>query len=325
VIEQPIRKISERKTFPFLIGLLLFVTLLALFVFLRDGLTDRASLKKMKINEAQLVRLQDDPMDSHALCMKKFELTGYVRFCNISGADPKVALIGDSHARAMYDGLAPYMRARGESLANVGGRLFLGIDVYLKGSDFERNNNVGSQQATQMIIANQDIDHVVMFALGPAYISGRTDHVFELVGKPDVKDPLQIWEQGSRQTLTALVAAGKKVTVVLNNPELTFDPRRCLSRGVSWTNQSHRSCTITHEEFVSRNETYRNLMTKILADYPQVKKFDMAKYLCDKYYCYAEMDGVLLYRDDNHLSEAGALLMAPHLHEMIFSQQRDRF
>jgi hypothetical protein len=243
-----------------------------------------------------------------------------VRYCNISGSDPKVALIGDSHARAMFDGLASYMLAGGESLVNVGGRLFLGIDVYLKGSDFERNNNLGSQQATKMVIANQNLKHVVMFALGPAYISGRSDHVFELIGKPNIKDPLQVWEQGLRQTLTALVGSGKKVTFVLNNPELTFDPRRCLSRSFAWTNQSKHICAMTREEFLARNETYRKLMFNILADYPQVNIFDMAQYLCDSAYCYAEKDGLLLYRDDNHLSEAGARLMAPRLYEIIFNK-----
>lgn len=318
-LELPVRKISERKTFAPLAGLLFLVTLLALFVFLREGFTERASLIHIKINEAQLAGRLDDPKDSHAACMKKFELTGYVRYCDISGSDPKVALIGDSHARAMFDGLAPYMMARGESLVNLGGRLFLGIDVYLKGSDFEKNNNVGSQQATKMVIANHDIEHVVMFALGPAYISGRTDHVFELIGKPDIKNPLQVWEQGIRQTLTALVESGKKVIFVLNNPELTFDPRRCLRRSFAWTNQFKHSCAITLEEFLARNDTYRNLMSSILAEYPQVKVFDMAQYLCDAAYCHAEKDGILLYRDGNHLSEAGARLMAPHLYKNIFS------
>jgi hypothetical protein len=116
--------------------------------------------------------------------------------------------------------------------------IFLGIDVYLKGSDFERNNNSGRQQVTNMIISNLDIKHVLMFALGPAYISGRTHYVFELIGKPEVKAPLQILDSGLRHTLTAMVATGKKVTVVLKNPELIFDPRRCLSREFSLTIQS---------------------------------------------------------------------------------------
>ena len=319
-LERPIRQRSEHVTFVPLTGLSLLVTFFALFIFLRDGMPEREILTQLKINQAQLIRMEDDPVDAHAACMKDLGLTGYVRYCNMSGAHPKVALIGDSHARAMYDGLAPYMKARGESLLNVGGRLFLGIDTYLKGSDFERRNNVGSQQATQMVIGNMDIEHVVMFALGPAYISGRTDHVFELIGKPSVIDPLQVWEQGMKQTLTALMSKGKKVTVVLNNPELSFDPRRCLKRPATWLTQTKQVCAITREEFNNRNQAYRNIMKSILAEYPQVKIFDMAQYLCDNEYCSAEKDGLLMYRDDNHLSEAGARFMAPHLYRLIFSR-----
>jgi len=316
-VERPVRQLSERITFAPLAGVLLLVTLLGLSVFLRNGLPGRASLIQLETNEAQLTRMQDDPVDTHAACMKKFGLTGYVRYCNLSGTDPKVALIGDSHARAMYDGLAPYMNARGESLLNVGGRLFLGIDTYLKGSDFERSNNAGSQQATEMVIANRDLKHVVMFALGPAYISGRTDHVFALVDRPDIKDPLQVWEQGMRQTLNAMARAGKKVTVVLSNPELPFDPRLCLRRPSGGLTQPQQHCAMTNEAFMTRNATYRALMTKILSDYPSVKVFDMAEYLCDDKFCFAKKDGILMYRDDNHLSEAGARMMAPHLYRLL--------
>lgn len=319
LVERPVRRLSERTTFAPLVGLLFVVTVIALFVFFRGGIPDRAVLAQLKINEMQLTRMQDDPAEAHNACLKEFGLTADVRYCNMSGPDPQVALIGDSHARAMYDGLAPFMKARGESLLNVGGRLFLGIDVYLKGSDFERRNNIGSQQATQRVIANKNIEHVVMFALGPAYISGRTDHVFELIGKPDVKDPLVVWEQGIRHTLTALVGAGKKVTWVLNNPELSFDPRLCLSRPSRLITQFNQPCAMPREEFIARNETYRKLMARILADYPQVKIFDMAQYLCDNAYCHASKDGVLMYRDDNHLSEAGARMMASPLHRLIFS------
>jgi peptidoglycan/LPS O-acetylase OafA/YrhL/lysophospholipase L1-like esterase len=317
MLERPLRQKNERFTFLPLTGLMLLVILSALFVFMNNGLPNRNSLNQLKTNQMQLTSMQADPIDLHTSCSKEFGLASTVRYCNMSGANPKVALIGDSHARAMFDGLAPYMLARGESLLNVGGRSFLGVDSYLKGSDFERQNNIGSQLATQMVIDHKDIEQVVMFALGPAYISGRTDHVFELIGKPEVKDPLQIWEQGIRQTLDALLQAGKKVTFVLNNPEIFFDPRQCINRPSGLFSPSKSACTITGIEFAARNDAYRTLMANVLADYPQVKIFDMSKYLCDEQFCYVEKNGALMYRDDNHLSEAGASMMAPYLYRLI--------
>jgi peptidoglycan/LPS O-acetylase OafA/YrhL len=318
-IERPIQGIGfpHRPTLIALAGGMLFLIISASMVYINKGLPKRAGQEMYAEKLAQLQRMKEDPEISHQKCMEQYGLEGYVRYCNLSGESPRVAFIGDSHARAMFDGMAPYLAEQGQSLLNVGGRLFLGIDVYLKGSSFEMLNNLGSQQATQMVIDNPDIEHVVMFALGPAYVSGRTNHVFTLQGSPEVKDPLAIWEQGMRMTFQAMEDAGKKVTFVLNNPELPFDPRVCVKRPVEWFSQARTPCAMTREEFNQRAQPYRDLMQRIVSDYPSVQLFDLAEYLCDEDLCYAQKDGLLLYRDDNHLSPAGARYIAPALWRSI--------
>jgi hypothetical protein len=40
-------------------------------------------------------------------------------------------------------------------------------------------------------------------------------------------------------------------------------------------------------------------------------------FLCDKTYCYARKDKTILYRDDDHLSLAGAGLLSAGLKQLI--------
>ena len=43
---------------------------------------------------------------------------------------------------------------------------------------------------------------------------------------------------------------------------------------------------------------------------PALHVFDPMRFLCDDRWCYAVVDNVLLYLDNNHLSRAGSLFFA---------------
>lgn len=55
----------------------------------------------------------------------------------------------------------------------------------------------------------------------------------------------------------------------------------------------------------------------VLKDFPQVKVFDAATPLCDKEYCWALIEGQILYRDRGHLSDSGSNFVAPFLRELL--------
>ena len=55
----------------------------------------------------------------------------------------------------------------------------------------------------------------------------------------------------------------------------------------------------------------------ILNDYPSVKVFDSAEYLCDEKKCYGMLNGKILYRDQDHLSFAGGKLLSKELIKLI--------
>jgi hypothetical protein len=186
-----------------------------------DGMPSRPAQLAYQENRNQLQRLESDPVNTHDSCKRSLGISFHLRYCNLNGVSPSVALIGDSHARAVYEAVASELKQRGLDTANLGGRLFLGVNTFLRGSQFEFANNAGSIQATQAVIDHLKFRHVVMFAYGPPYISGRDDHVFESTLSPALTNPVDIWEAGIRHTFDQLLSAGKDVTFVLNNPDLS--------------------------------------------------------------------------------------------------------
>jgi hypothetical protein len=66
-----------------------------------------------------------------------------------------------------------------------------------------------------------------------------------------------------------------------------------------------------------RNQEYRDLVKRILKDYPKVKIFDAPAYLCNSSKCFAKFDGKVLYGDSNHLSLDGARLISKELFKVI--------
>ena len=321
-VEKPSRQVREPNLYRLIAWLspLAILTLVSASIYVSGGMPNRPAQVAYQENHSQLKRLEEDPVDAHTLCKQTLGLEFELRYCNVNGTNPSVALIGDSHARVAYEAVAAELKKHGLDTANLGGRLFLGINTFLIGSQFEFVNNVGSIQATQAVIDSPTLEHVVMFAFGPPYISGRKDHVFESTLNPHLTNPDDIWEAGIRHTFDRLLEAGKDVTFVLNNPELDFDPRDCLTRPYASALISLHSCEISIETFHHQNDHYRQLMWAIIEDYPTVKVFDLASELCDGRSCSAMRDGKLLYRDDNHLSPAGGQLIAPNLINVILEK-----
>ena len=63
-------------------------------------------------------------------------------------------------------------------------------------------------------------------------------------------------------------------------------------------------------EVVERQGVYRQIVREVNDKLPALHVFDPMRFLCDDRWCYAVVDNVLLYLDNNHLSRAGSLFFA---------------
>jgi len=171
--------------------------------------------------------------------------------------------------------------------------------------------------AVQVAVTSKTIKVVILSSRGPLYISGRGfgdagheeiwNRTLSLSGAPEITNFAKVFEEGMRLTLANLIQSGKEVIFVMDTPELGFDPELCVNSKISWFSKSVREpCAVTKEKFDDRNLRYREIVTKVLKDFEQVKVYDASQSLCDRKWCWGMKDGQMFYRDDNHLSVVGS-------------------
>lgn len=228
------------------------------------------------------------------------------RFCNLAEArDPTVALIGDSHAMSMYDGLAPLVAAHGDNLLNIGGFSCMPVfdaPIHSHGYPFRTTECIGTiNDALAEAVRNPHISTVVL--AGRRFVNTPSDQQFALV------------EKAFRSTFDRLKSAHKKVIYVLDFPELPLDPHACV-RSMQWVAPN---CVIDASGPLALRQTQVSFITKLTRDYPDITVVDPFDMLCRDSKCPVVHADRSLYIDDSHLSRDGAAFFAPLLAEAIFN------
>ena len=316
-LEKPIRYKKSKLIPATLIILMTGIGLTGLHSYKNDGLPNRSYVSNFNEENFKMAFLfsEDDPI-SHKKCMDTYGLKDFIRYCNLtSSKKAKIALIGDSHARALYDGLAFYLKKYNQDLLNLGGRLFLDVETYPIGDKKEIEVYKGGIRATQFVLQEPSIEIVVMVSKGH-YLTDN-NWVFKLINNQNLKDKKQVWEIAMRKTLDSAIENNKEVVFVIDNPSLGFDPKSCICRPFSKNNSIKKSCTIPKSKYENESKIYRKLVMSILNDYPSVKVFDAAEYLCDEKKCYGMLNGKILYRDNDHLSLEGGKLISKELVKLL--------
>lgn len=272
------------------------------------------------------VKLVEDIPAEHETCLKTYGLEKeYIRYCRLSGnTKPSIAIIGDSHGAVLFSGVAKELRARmDEGLLMIGARLFVDVAAYPDGDETEIANYKGGILATKFVASEKSIDTVVMVARGPAYMRPKNKAHFNyyLLDDRTITDKRKIFEIGMRRTLDLMLANGKNIVFVLENPTLTFDPESCQNIFALLPYFKH-SCWISKQDYLAEHQEYRDLVHVILKDYPSVLIFDPARYLCDNQTCFAKNGDQLLYGDRNHLTAAGADFLAEYLVDAIIQARK---
>jgi len=230
------------------------------------------------------------------------------------GRAPDVALLGDSHAMQLVFVLDDIYRPLGKNvivMANPGCVPLLGAinpcSGYMNKALYEAMNS-------------PNIKTIVLSNYWAIYIQ-RADWLSH-TNNPSKEDALKRADDYGNAiylTLSALVVAEKHVIFMVDPPELYFAPEECFPiRPVYLPNHTFRTpCAVDRAEFDTRTEEYHRVIKQARLDYPMVKFIDSYKYFCDKKYCYAMIDGKLLYRDDNHLNSAGAHYLANKIKDQV--------
>lgn len=116
---------------------------------------------------------------------------------------------------------------------------------------------------------------------------------------------IEALEAGVRLTVDTLTSLGLKVIVLGPMPEQRYRVPWCVAR------RSAQACAVPRDEQIA----YRADAMKVLASATDgnglARIADPFVQLCDSDICPVQVQGMVLYRDDDHLSSAGAMRLMP--------------
>ncbi|MGH8852690.1 MAG: SGNH hydrolase domain-containing protein, partial [Telluria sp.] len=122
----------------------------------------------------------------------------------------------------------------------------------------------------------------------------------------------KVYLDAARDTFRRFIAAGKQVIFMHDVPLIPFDPRSCIKRAGVASSATRAPCAITRAEWDDQVVQHKEVVARLAREFPQIAWFDSSAALCDDKQCHAMVDGRLMYRDTNHLSYDGDLLVGRH-------------
>jgi peptidoglycan/LPS O-acetylase OafA/YrhL len=248
--------------------------------------------------------------------------TGYATWCwRVPGDGAGIAVFGDSHAEGVFASLVA--SRPGVPLLLTGRKGCAPIVQHAVIDD--RTGEIcrrASSLAHATILRDTSLHTVLLVARGPAYLSGVGFGVDTMrrvvpVTTGDSLAMQRAYDDGLTRSITTLLAAGKRVLLVLDVPELGFMPDECVIGRPLGLRTLREPCAVPVSAVRQRNARYTQYVRALQQRIPSLEVLDAATTFCDTTLCHARRGRHLLYSDANHLTAAGGRLvferLRPHL------------
>lgn len=329
-IERPLRFSSKSRAV--LLGLVAGMGLMLVvagLVWQTGGFPGRESVRHAADASALMKR---EPATDE-LCRRGFAHIEAPVYCRLNASQGRlVAVVGDSHAHALYPGIAEKAAALGYGallLANSG-------CPPLSGTAWGRNEAEKTACAASIekilsaIEADQRIAAVVLATRGPQYIDGTGFGPVEAHynypplaawgdGSAGGHDAATVFERGLGKSVQRLERKNIPLVYLLQVPELGVPAHNCVDRPLTLTGLNP-GCVVARSVYESRMQVYRQRVERVVAQVPSLDVVDPLPVFCDGAQCVGMRDEQLLYADDNHISLVGASKLAP----LVFQKWRER-
>ena len=228
-----------------------------------------------------------------------------------------VVLVGDSHAAQWFpalERLAEREHFRLVSWTKSGCPFTLGVHIYLPalGRDY-----------TECLEWQQHVLHDLSSQRPAMIIVGRTSTYLPQVLTPDgdqvsSSEAARIWGAGVAATVRALRPLAPRVVVLRDTPHAPFDIPACIS----WDPGETVRCNFRFGQ--SGQLDGAEYAAERAAGVPASLYADPARVVCPGAVCQAEVDGIIVYRDDNHITAAFAASRWRQFAEALGNEQRRR-
>jgi hypothetical protein len=205
----------------------------------------------------------------------------------------------------------PGIRSASPTIAAVefgaGGCIYARVESYAPADDAAHQAICGDlmRRAFDAIRDNPGIQTVVLSARlvetfpGDAAVAPRR----LIKGATSAADNLARFVPAVRSIISELQTSGRRVVFLLPIPELPFDPRTCLRlRTVQF---QRTECGVSELQAAAKRAKVVEAI-EMAAHGQGVQIVDPWPVFCRDGWCSAWVDGGMVYRDDNHLSETGS-------------------
>ncbi len=321
-IEQPLRvPLQSRTRLVGLMGTMGVLLAISVFVVKSDGLPNRPALRHDRAAEAYMKR---EPAQDQA-CMARFAASVAPVYCRQQGSNERmIAVIGDSHAHVLFDGVAALAAKLGYGTLLLANSSCPPFDGAVTGRNLSERSRCAANIETILTAIERDssVKFTVIASRGPQYISGsgfgpaEETYLYPPISawpntdSGSLRLPADVFRDGIKRTVKRLHEQEIKVAYVLQVPELGVSVRNCMQRPWTLTNID-LGCTVAYPVYRNRMFLYRSLIEQVSTSLNFMSVADLESVFCNEASCNGRRDGQLLYADDNHLNIFGSNRVAP--------------
>ncbi len=232
-------------------------------------------------------------------------------YCVFGAEDvtPQYAIIGDSHGDALRPALEKAAAVEGVSmiqLTNPGCEPLRGVFKPKARKCLEFID-----AAIDAVLENPTIETVFLASYWKVPYHGHSYRHKNYVildsesVRSTIKDNPMVFMRGLARTVDDLLAAGKRVVILGDPPDLGFNPRAAYARRL------HLGLTLPPRFEVAADPGIGEILRQFAASHPSdgVRYVDLVDAVCPGGVCNPIRDNELLYRDGDHLSRHGAELL----------------
>jgi peptidoglycan/LPS O-acetylase OafA/YrhL len=236
-----------------------------------------------------------------------------------NAAEPDMMVWGDSYAMQLVPAIVadrPALRVVQATKSSCGP--YAGIAQYVDG--FPRENAMNclafNRSVMDYLRVSPSVRTVVLSAAYYAYFEPDRHIIDDGNGTlVDVARGSDLALKRLAATIAAVRVLGKRVVVVAPAPRTGFDYTHCIerrARGRTWFGR-RIDCAIPRAQYEASEKATSDFLDRLARDAAvSVVRFD--DLLCDRSRCATELQGVMLYRDEGHLSYEGSRLIGRRMH-----------
>lgn len=125
------------------------------------------------------------------------------------------------------------------------------------------------------------------------------------------------WTEGTSRVLASIAASVNRIIILRGTPRLPFDGPDCLASHAgrpAWLGRPH-ACRAPRAD--PHDELVLQWLQQASSRYPNVRLVDMNDLICPDGTCSAETDGVVVFRDAQHMTASFTASLAPELGRRI--------